>query len=243
MMIPCLCSFRSSSCDLRHKKIPRPNGLVASFLVDIPTRWEPRTNQSNGLRLLIFPQPLVRALKNQNAAPTTPPCFCRRQRSSSLHWGFDCLRCARHVLFSSCTAHHKKSPDRMVWGCGGALSTAVEPSGGHIVAAVRALQTKKRRHLGTFQPLLVCFFQLIFVQSNAVQQITLILGGCIIIDSEPFADSTELVKHFNSSRGHSFDFDIHRSTTFQERYVLKRESAALSAIINMIGPPDCLAKT
>ena len=37
-----------------------------------------------GLRLLIFPQPLGRALKNQNAAPTTPPCFCRRQRSSSL---------------------------------------------------------------------------------------------------------------------------------------------------------------
>ena len=69
-----------------------------------------------------------------------------------------------------------------------------------IIAAVRALQTKKRRHLGTLQPLLACFFQLIFVQSNAVQQITLILGGCIIIDSEPFADSTELVKHFNSSR-------------------------------------------
>ena len=55
MMIPCLCSFRSSSCDLRHKKIPRPNGLAASFLVDIPTRWEPRTNQSNGLRLLVLP--------------------------------------------------------------------------------------------------------------------------------------------------------------------------------------------
>ena len=89
------------------QKIPRPNGLAASFLVDIPRRWEPRTNQSNGLRLLIFPQPLSRALKNQNAAPTTPPCFCRRQRSSSLHWGFDCLRCARHVLFSSCTVRHK----------------------------------------------------------------------------------------------------------------------------------------
>ena len=84
--------------------------------------------------------------------------------------------------------------------CGGALSAAVEPLGRHIVAAVRALQTEKRRHFGTLQPLLACFFQLIFVQSNAVQQITLILGGCIIIDSEPFADSTELVKHFNSSR-------------------------------------------
>ena len=27
MMIPCLCSFRPSACDLCHKKIPRPNGL------------------------------------------------------------------------------------------------------------------------------------------------------------------------------------------------------------------------
>ena len=105
----------------------------------------------------------------------------------------------------------------MVWGCGGALSTAVEPSGGHIVAAVRALQTKKRRHLGTLQPLFVCFFQLVFVQGNAVQQITLILGGCIVIDAEPFADCTELVKHFNSSRGHSFDFDIHKNSFSQKR--------------------------
>ena len=36
------------------------------------------------MRLLIFLQPLGRALKNQNAAPTTPPCFSRRLRSSSL---------------------------------------------------------------------------------------------------------------------------------------------------------------
>lgn len=126
---------------------------------------------------------------------------------------------------------------------GGALSAAVEPLSRHIVAAVRALQTEKRRHFGTLQPLLVCFFQLIFVQGNAVQQITLILGSCIVINAEPFADCAELVKHFNSSRGHSFDFNIHGSTTFQERYVLKSESAALSASISMIGPPDCLAKT
>ena len=63
--------------------------------VDIPSRWEPPWPY--GLHLLIFPQPLGRALKNQNAAPTTPPCFCRRQRSSSL-------------LFESCTVHHKKIP-------------------------------------------------------------------------------------------------------------------------------------
>ena len=37
-----------------------------------------------GLRLLIFLHPLGRALKNQNAAPTTPPCFSRWLRSSSL---------------------------------------------------------------------------------------------------------------------------------------------------------------
>ena len=54
MMIPCLCSFRFSSCDLRHKKIPRPNGLAASFLVVIPTRWEPRTNQQQRVALADF---------------------------------------------------------------------------------------------------------------------------------------------------------------------------------------------
>ena len=71
--------------------------LTAVLPLDIPTGWEPRAKQQPtgliaygaargpyGLRLLIFPQPLGRALKNQNAAPTTPPCFCRRQRSSSL---------------------------------------------------------------------------------------------------------------------------------------------------------------
>ena len=36
------------------------------------------------MRLLIFLQPLGRALKNQNAAPTTSPCFSRWLRSSSL---------------------------------------------------------------------------------------------------------------------------------------------------------------
>ena len=87
-MIPCLCSFTA-------QKLPRPKGLAASFLVDIPTGWEPPWPY--GLHLLIFPQPLGRALKNQNAAPTTPPCFCRRQRSSFL-------------LFESCTVHHKKIP-------------------------------------------------------------------------------------------------------------------------------------
>ena len=67
-------------------------------------------SNSNGLRLLIFPQPLGRALKNQNAAPTTPPCFCHRQRSSSLHRA-DCLRPAgrRPVLIRTIFAA-KKAP-------------------------------------------------------------------------------------------------------------------------------------
>ncbi|MFR8971482.1 MAG: hypothetical protein ACLVHY_12450, partial [Gemmiger sp.] len=47
--------------------------------------------------MLIFLQPLGRALKNQNAAPTTPPCFSRWLRSSSL-------------LFESSPIAQKESP-------------------------------------------------------------------------------------------------------------------------------------
>ena len=89
-----------------------------SLLVDIPTGWEPRTEQQPTgliarptlwvgpyeLHLLIFPQPLGRALKNQNAAPTTPPCFCRRQRSSSL------------LFESSRIAQKKEKPRHIVPG-------------------------------------------------------------------------------------------------------------------------------
>ena len=93
-----------------------------SLLVDIPTGWEPRTEQQPTgliahptlwvgpyeLHLLIFPQPLGRALKNQNAAPTTPPCFCRRQRSSSL-------------LFESSRSHKKrKAQAQCAWAFLGA---------------------------------------------------------------------------------------------------------------------------
>ena len=37
----------------------------------------------------------------------------------------------------------------MVWGCGGAFSTALEPLSGHFVAAVSALQAKERQHAST----------------------------------------------------------------------------------------------
>ena len=57
------------------------NGAPAggAFLVDIPTEAVAEVRGPDELRLLIFPQPLDGALKNQNAAPASPPCFRRRQ--------------------------------------------------------------------------------------------------------------------------------------------------------------------
>ena len=91
MMIPCLWSLLfgfDALTGVGWKGAP----TGASFLVDIPRGlgngiWRKRPY---GLRLRIFPQPLGGALKNPNAAPTTPPCFGRWPRSSSL-------------LFESCT--------------------------------------------------------------------------------------------------------------------------------------------
>ncbi len=65
--------------DARLRSVTQVSG---SLLVDIPTGWEPQRNlvvRAFRLRLLIFLQPLGRALKNQNAAPTTSTL-----RSSSL---------------------------------------------------------------------------------------------------------------------------------------------------------------
>ena len=68
------------------------NGAPAggAFLVDIPTEAVAEVRGPDELRLLIFPQPLDGALKNQNAAPASPPCFRRRRWSAPL-------------LFESCT--------------------------------------------------------------------------------------------------------------------------------------------
>ena len=57
------------------------NGAPAggAFLVEIPTEAVAEVRGLDELRLLIFPQPLGGALKNQNAAPASPPCFRRRQ--------------------------------------------------------------------------------------------------------------------------------------------------------------------
>ena len=85
MMIPCLWSLLfgfDALTGVGWKGAP----AAASFLVDIPRGlgngiWRKRPY---GLRLRIFPQPLGGALKNPNAAPTTPPCFGRWPRSSPL---------------------------------------------------------------------------------------------------------------------------------------------------------------
>ena len=93
--------FFTNGSDL-HCSCPVPpnrggaNGAPAggAFLVDIPTEAVAEVRGPDELRLLIFPQPFGRALKNQNAAPASPPCFRRRRRSAPL-------------LFSSCPAHAK----------------------------------------------------------------------------------------------------------------------------------------
>ena len=46
MMIPCLYSLLFSSCTVHHQTVVIP--------VDIPTRWEPRTNQSPTGALIAF---------------------------------------------------------------------------------------------------------------------------------------------------------------------------------------------
>ena len=83
---------------LSQQKIPRSNESGGIFLgrhsYALGTLTESDGWRLYGLRLLIFPQPLGRALKNQNAAPASAPCFRRRRRSPPL-------------LFSSCTVHPK----------------------------------------------------------------------------------------------------------------------------------------
>ena len=50
MVIPCLCLLLFEFCTAHC--IPRPNGRATSFLVDIPSRWEPRAKQSRTVALL-----------------------------------------------------------------------------------------------------------------------------------------------------------------------------------------------
>ena len=99
--------FFTNGSDL-HCSCPVPpnrggaNGAPAggAFLVDIPTEAVAEVRGLDELRLLIFPQPLGGALKNQNAAPASPPCFRRRRRSAPL-------------LFKSRARPNKKSSTQM----------------------------------------------------------------------------------------------------------------------------------
>ena len=89
-VIPCLCFLRMALtyivpvryCINRGSANGAPAG--GAFLVDIPTEAVAEVRGLDELRLLIFPQPLGGALKNQNAAPASPPCFRRRRRSAPL---------------------------------------------------------------------------------------------------------------------------------------------------------------
>ena len=88
-MIPCLCFLRMALtyivpiryCMNRGSANGAPAG--GAFLVDIPTEAVAEVRGPDELRLLIFPQPLDGALKNQNAAPVSPPCFGRLRCCSS----------------------------------------------------------------------------------------------------------------------------------------------------------------
>ena len=110
MMIPCLCFLRMALtyivpvryCMNRGSANGAPAG--GAFLVDIPTEAVAEVRGPDELRLLIFPQPLGGALKNQNAAPASPPCFRRRRRSAPLL--FESL--ILHTL-ASAALHKKKS--------------------------------------------------------------------------------------------------------------------------------------
>ena len=93
MVIPCLCSFTV----LVLYRPPQNGSHPGRHSYALGTLTESDGWRLYGLRLLIFPQPLGRALKNQNAVPASAPCFRRRRRSPPL-------------LFSSCTIHHEKSP-------------------------------------------------------------------------------------------------------------------------------------
>ena len=105
-MIPCFCFLRMALtyivpvryCMNRGSANGAPAG--GAFLVDIPTEAVAEVRGPDELRLLIFPQPLDGALKNQNAAPASPPCFRRWRRSALL-------------LFKSRARLNKKASTRM----------------------------------------------------------------------------------------------------------------------------------
>ena len=64
------------------------------------------------------------------------------------------------------------------------------------------------------------------MERDGVQQIALGLRGGIIGDAVTPTDHAELFQQFHGFWRHILDFDIHKMTSHQERYVLKIEMAA-----------------
>ena len=75
MVIPCLCLSRFSSCTATTKKVPRPKGLAASFLIDIPTHWEPRTKQQQRVALADFSAAPWQGFEKSERGPNNSSLF------------------------------------------------------------------------------------------------------------------------------------------------------------------------
>ena len=57
------------------QKIPRPNGLAASFLVDIPTRWEPRAKQQRRVAFADFSTAPCQGFEKSERCPNNSSLF------------------------------------------------------------------------------------------------------------------------------------------------------------------------
>ena len=153
-------------------------------MVDIPTEAVAEVRGLDELRLLIFPQPLGGALKNQNAAPASPPCFRRRRRSAPL-------------LFSSCTVHHKKIPRPnglgIWWSILHSTRTFMQASR-CCVRYASSQETAGHQRVSTpaHEP-----FELILMQGNSFYEEPVFFGSVRIIHMEAFTNNVKPVKQFN----------------------------------------------
>ena len=70
------------------KKVPRPKDLAASFLVDIPMRWEPRAKQQQRVALADFSavpwQDFEKSERGPNNSSLFQPQACGRRRCTGL---------------------------------------------------------------------------------------------------------------------------------------------------------------
>ena len=85
-------------------------------LIDIPTGWDPQAKQQQRVALADFSAaPWQGFEKSANAAPTTPPCFSRRLRSSLLHCGFACGINAAALFEIPSLAQKEKPAHNVYW--------------------------------------------------------------------------------------------------------------------------------